>query len=384
VANRPREGAQDKRGPAPATLRQVALKAGVSPSTVSRFLRGQLRTSPPTEVRIQEAISALGYTAPAVVPTGGARADRRPVAPFVALVLPEMDNAYYGVIADHVVEEAERRGLTVMLCSTRNQRLREESYVDLLSGGTVSGLLYLGAHRNNPRLTALVRQGLTVVVLDEEIAGLPPVDCVVMDDYAGGFQATSHLVQLGHKRIAFVGGPSELRSVQERHKGYVDALHKAEIAPDPKLRLSGPFGEQFGMSAMAHLLSTSPPPSAVFAASDLIALGFLAASETHGVRVPEDLSVVGFDDLRFSGFVRPRLTTIHSPVERLAAIGVEMLVERLHRPELAPRTEVLPVSLVERASTRAPKAAHTVPAVDGFDGSAGSTLRNAVRRSRTR
>jgi DNA-binding LacI/PurR family transcriptional regulator len=233
-------------------------------------------------------------------------------------------------------------------------------------------------------LTALIRQGLTVVVLDEEIAGLPPVDCVVMDDYAGGYQATSHLVQLGHKRVAFVGGPSELRSVQERHRGYVDALRKAQIDPDPKLRLSGPFGEQFGMSAMAHLLAMSPPPTAVFAASDLIALGFLAASETHGVRVPEDLSVVGFDDLRFSGFVRPRLTTVHSPVERLAAIGVEMLVERLHRPELSPRTEVLPVSLVERASTGAPRAARSALAVDGFDDASGTALRNAPRRARTR
>lgn len=377
MADHPRDGAQGNVSSAPATLRQVAQEAGVSASTVSRFLRGQLRTRPETEARIQEAMNSVGYSPPA--PAGGAAAGAEPRqgAAVVALVLPEIDNAYYGAIADYVVEEAERRGLTVMLCSTRNQRLREESYVDLLSGGTVAGLLYVGAHRNNSRLTALIREGFAVVVLDEEIDGVPPVDSVVMDDYAGGYQATSHLIQLGHQRIAFVGGPSELRSVQERHRGYVDALHKAQLEPDPRLRLSGPFGEQFGMTAITHLLSASPPPSAAFAASDLIALGFLAASETHGVHVPDDLSVVGFDDLRFSGFVRPRLTTVHSPVDRLAAIGVEMLVDRLRRPDLAPRTEVLPVSLVERAST-APPGIRVRPsvAVDGSNNSPGSSLRN--------
>jgi DNA-binding LacI/PurR family transcriptional regulator len=382
MANHLREEAQEEEGRAPATLRQVAIKAGVSPSTVSRFLRGQLQMRPATEERIREAMSAVGYRRPTTTPAPAPGASRRQTPAVVALVLPEMDNAYYGVIGDHVVEEAERRGLTVMLCSTRNQRLREESYVDLLSGGAVSGLLYLGAHRNNRRLTALIREGFAVVVLDEQIAGVPPVDSVIMDDYAGGYQATSHLIQLGHQRIAFVGGPSELRSVQERHRGYIDALRKAGVDPDPKLRLSGPFGEQFGMSAMAHLLSTSPLPTAVFAASDLIALGFLAASETHGVQVPDDLSVVGFDDLRFSGFVRPRLSTIHSPVERLAAIGVEMLVERLNRPDLTPRTEVLPVSLVERASTAPPRAGHAALAVDGFDDSSGPVLRNTYRRAR--
>jgi DNA-binding LacI/PurR family transcriptional regulator len=376
VADILRDDARGRASSTPATLRQVAQQAGVSASTVSRFLRGQLQTRPETEARIQEAMSSVGYSppTPAAEP---ARAELRQAAAVVALVVPEMDNAYYGVIADHVVEEAERRGLTVMLCSTRNQRLREESYVDLLSGGTVAGLLYVGAHRHNRRLTALIRSGFAVVVLDEQIDGVPPVDSVVMDDYAGGYQATSHLIQLGHQRIAFVGGPPELRSVQERHRGYVDALRKGRLEPDPRLRLSGPFGEQFGMTAITHLLSASPPPSAVFAASDLIALGFLAASETHGVQVPEDLSVVGFDDLRFSGFVRPRLTTVHSPVDRLAAIGVEMLVDRLQRPDLAPRTEVLPVSLVERASTAPPGTRGRPPvAVDGSDHPLASSLRN--------
>lgn len=338
-----------------ASLRQVAEFANVSPSTVSRFVRGQLRMRADTEARVRRAMETLGYPVRALTKPVTTRAVRRTSAETIALILPEMDNAYYGIIADHVVEEAERRGLFVLLCSTRNQVLKEESYIELLTGGKVAGLLYLGSHRHNARLVDAVRRGFPVVVVDELIAGLPPVDCVIMDDYAGGYQATGHLVQLGHRRIAFVGGPTELHSVGERFRGFTDALVKVSLDARDQIRLAGPFAEQFGMNAMSHLLARQPMPTAVFGASDSIALGLLAASGTHGVQVPDELSIVGFDDLRFSEYVRPRLTTVHSPVDRLSAIGVEMLVERLEGSTVPARKEILPVSLVERNSTGAPK-----------------------------
>jgi DNA-binding LacI/PurR family transcriptional regulator len=267
------------------------------------------------------------------------------------MVVPEMDNLYYGGIADHVIEEAERRGLGVLLCSTRNQKLRQESYIDLLSSGTINGLVYIGSHAANRRLAAAIRDGLPVVILDEPITDLPPVDSVIMDDYAGGYQATSHLVSLGHRRIAFVGGPSELGSVKERYRGYQDALAKAGIEASDQLVLYGSFSERFGMSTLPHLLAPAETPTAVFAASDVIALGLLAAAAAHGVSVPGELSIIGFDDLRFAEYVSPRLSTVHSPIERLARVGVEMLFDRLRDRSAPARTEVLPVSLVVRDST---------------------------------
>jgi DNA-binding LacI/PurR family transcriptional regulator len=178
----------------------------------------------------------------------------------------------------------------------------------------------------------------------------------VMDDYAGGYQATSYLVALGHRRIAFVSGPSELGSVQERYRGYSDALTKAGIDPSGQVSQAGQFTEQFGMSTLPYLLAAAESPTAAFVASDYIALGMLSAAETHGIRVPEDLSIVGFDDIRFSQYVRPRLTTIRSPVDRLAQVGVELLFERLADPEAPARTEVLPVELVIRESAGPPPA----------------------------
>jgi DNA-binding LacI/PurR family transcriptional regulator len=268
--------------------------------------------------------------------------------------VPEISNPYFGAIADYVVEAVERRGLLVLLCSTRSQAAKESTYIDLLASGTIDGMLYIGSFRSSERLAAAIRGGLPVVVMDEPIAGLPDVHTVVMDDYAGGYQAGSYLAALGHRRIAFISGPAELASVQERRRGYEDALRKGGIDPDQQLSLAGQFTEQFGMSALPRLLAAAQPPTAAFVASDYIALGLLSAAETHGVRVPEDLAVVGFDDTRFSQYVRPRLTTIRSPLERLAQVGVELLFERLTGTDAPARTEVLPVELIVRESAGPP------------------------------
>jgi DNA-binding LacI/PurR family transcriptional regulator len=331
------------------TIQDVARAAGVAASTVSRYLNGQLRVSPATEARVLEAVRELGY-----LPNVQARNLARRRSGVIGFVVPELRNPYFGEIADFVVEAVERHGLLVLLCSTRSQEARQSAYIDLLATGAIDGMLYLGSFRSNERLAAAIRGGLPVVVVDEPIAGLPPVHTVIMDDYAGGYQATSYLVALGHRRIAFVSGPSELGSVQERYRGYSDALRKGGLDPDQQIRLSGHFTEQFGMSALPHLLAAAEPPTAAFVPSDYIALGVLSAAEANGIRVPQDLSIVGFDDIRFSQYVRPRLTTIRSPLDRLAETGVDLLFERLGDQDRPARTEVLPVELVVRESAAPP------------------------------
>jgi DNA-binding LacI/PurR family transcriptional regulator len=331
------------------TIRDVARAAGVAASTVSRYLNGQLRVSPATEAKVLEAVAELGY-----VPNAPARNLARRRSGVIGFVVPEISNPYFGAIADFVVEAVERHGRLVLLCSHRSQSVRQSSYIDLLASGAIDGMLYLGSFRSNERLAAAITDGLPVVVVDEPIAGLPPVSSVVMDDYAGGYQATSYLVALGHRRIAFVSGPAELGSVQERYRGYCDALRVGCIDAEGQVNLAGQFTEQFGMSALPHLLAAAQPPTAAFVASDYIALGVLSAAEMHGIKVPDDLSIVGFDDIRFSQYVRPRLTTIRSPVDRLAQQGVELLFERLQDPQAPARTQVLPVELVIRESAAAP------------------------------
>jgi DNA-binding LacI/PurR family transcriptional regulator len=343
-----------------ATIQDVAKAAGVAASTVSRYLNGQLHVAPDTQARITGAVRRLGY-----VPNAHAKNLARRRSGAVGLVVPELGNPYFGAIADSVVEAVERRGLLVLLCSTRSTAGKAASYIDLLASGAIDGMLYLGSPRANERLAAAIRGGLPVVVVDEPIAGLPDVHTVVMDDYAGGYQAASYLVALGHRRIAYVSGPADLGSVQERRRGYCDALTKAGIDPEQQLNLAGHFTEQFGASALPRLVAADEPPTAAFVASDYIAFGMLSAAETHGIRVPGDLSIVGFDDIRFSRYVRPRLTTIRSPVECLAQKGVDLLFERLDgaepgrqdggpAAEAPARTVVLPVELIVRESAAPP------------------------------
>jgi DNA-binding LacI/PurR family transcriptional regulator len=331
------------------TIQDVARAAGVAASTVSRYLNGQLKVSPATEAKVLEAVAELGY-----VPNAAGRNLARRRSGVIGFVVPEISNPYFGTIADHVVEDVERHGRLVLLCSHRSQPVKQSSYIDLLATGAIDGMLYLGSFRSNERLAVAIADGLPVVIVDEPIAGLPPVSAVVMDDYAGGYQATSYLIALGHRRIAFVSGPAELGSVTERLRGYRDALAKNGLDADAQVSLAGQFTEQFGMSALTRLLAAPQMPTGAFVASDYIALGMLSAAETHGVRVPGDLSVVGFDDIRFSQYVRPRLTTIRSPVERLAQVGVELLFERLAAQDTAARTEVLPVELIVRESAAPP------------------------------
>jgi DNA-binding LacI/PurR family transcriptional regulator len=333
------------------TIQQVARAAGVAASTVSRYLNGQLRVSPRTETRVLAAVRELGY-----VPNAQARNLARRSSGVIGFVVPEISNPYFGAIADFVVEAVEQHGLLVLLCSTRSQVVKQTSYIDLLASGAIDGMLYLGSFRSNERLAEAIRGGLPVVVVDEPIAGLPEVHSVVMDDYAGGYQATSYLMSLGHRDIAFVSGPAELASVQERRRGYDDALRKGGIDPASQFALSGHFTEQFGMSALSRLLAAPRPPTAAFVASDYIALGMLSAAQAHGIAVPDDLSIVGFDDIRFSQYVKPQLTTIRSPLERLAQVGVELLFERLADAGSPARTEVLPVELIIRESAGPPPA----------------------------
>ena len=331
------------------TIQDVARAAGVAPSTVSRYLNGQLRVSPATEAKVLEAVSELGY-----VPNAQARNLARRRSGVIGFVVPEISNPYFG-------DDRRLRGRGggtarppgTALLAPQPGGAGSPATSSCWRPGPSTACSTSGSFRSNERLATAIADGLAVVVVDEPIAGLPPVHTVVMDDYAGGYQATSYLAALGHRKIAFVSGPAELGSVQERYRGYSDALTKAGIDPSGQVSQAGQFTEQFGMSALPHLLAAAEPPTAAFVASDYIALGVLSAAEAHGIRVPEDLSIVGFDDIRFSQYVRPRLTTIRSPVDRLAQVGVELLFERLADPEAPARTEVLPVELVIRESAGA-------------------------------
>lgn len=332
------------------SLHDIAETANVAVSTVSRYLNGQLPLKPDTESRVLQAIEELGYSR---VPRAGR--GTKISSGVIGLVVPQIGNVYFGRIAESVVAASEAQGLSVVIASTFNHSRKQLEYVELLAEKDVAGIIYAGNFTSNRALSALIEAGTPVVVIDEALVGAPPVDTVVVDDYAGAYQATAHLASLGHERIALVTGPAGLQSVQERRRGYRDALIRAGLDADQQVVLSGAFSEDFGVGALSHLLSSPLAPTAVFAASDTIALGIMMGARSVGVRIPDDLSVIGFDDIPGAGYVSPRLTTIRTPVDKMAAAAVTMLVERIDNPNRPVQTQVTAVALVAGESSSAPR-----------------------------
>jgi LacI family transcriptional regulator len=332
------------------SLNEIAKSAGVSVSTVSRYVNGQLALKPETEGRVVSAMGRLGYSGAARKPRPARARDG-----VIGLVVPQIGGMYFARIVDHIVAMAGAQGMAVLTASTLGHVRKEQDYVELMADRSVDALIYAGDHPTNPALAQLIEGGLPVIVIDEQLRDAPDVDSVLVDDYAGAYQAVAHLASLGHERIALVSGPAELRSVRERTRGYRDALVKAGLSPDDQEVLTGAFSEDSGAGALSHLMAAATPPTAVFAASDVIALGVLAGASHMGLSIPDDLSVMGFDDIPAASYVSPRLSTVRTPVDRMAAAAVSMVVERLEDAGRATRTSVVPVSLVLRESVAAPR-----------------------------
>jgi len=333
------------------SLHDIADTADVAVSTVSRYLNGQLTLKPDTESRVLQAMETLGYSRSPRSAKG--RATRPSV---IGLVVPQIGNTYFARIAEAVVSAAEAQGLAVIIVSTLNHSRKQLEYVDLLASKDVEGIIYAGNYASNRALSAVIESGTAVVVIDEALEDAPPVDTVLVDDYAGAYQAVAHLASLGHERIALVTGPAGLNSVSERTRGYTDALIRAGIDPEKQTKLSGAFSEDFGVGALSHLLASPASPTAVFAASDTIALGIMTGAKNLGVKIPGDLSLVGFDDTPGAGYVSPRLTTVRTPVDKMASTAITMLVERMDNPDRPVSTAVTAVALVVGDSSAAPSA----------------------------
>ncbi len=330
------------------SLHEIAENAQVAVSTVSRYLNGQLLLKPDTESRVLQAMEELGYArSTRSVKSKSTRAG------VIGLVVPQIGNTYFGRIAESVVAAAEGQGLSVIITSTLNHSRKQLEYVELLAEKDVAGILYAGNYTSNRALSSVIESGLPVVVIDEALEAAPPVDTVLVDDYAGAYQAVAHLASLGHERIALVTGPHGLHSVQERKRGYVDALTKAGIDPISQVQMTGAFSEDFGVGALSHILASPNSPTAVFAASDTIALGIMMGARSLGVTIPDDLSVVGFDDAPGASYITPRLTTVRTPVEKMASTAVAMLVDRIDNPGRAVQTAVTAVALVVGESSGA-------------------------------
>lgn len=332
-----------------ATLKDVAEACGLSVAAVSRYLNHSIKLPPATTARIDAAIAALHYQ-----PNPHARSLSLGRSETIGLVIPDIANPYFAHLAAAVEHAAAEVGLGLVLCPTLSRTDRELDYLGRLARRHVDGLLFVTNNGDDPALAAALDGASTVVLVDDDIDGtIAPT--IMADNEQGGFLATHHLIEAGHRRLAYVGGPAALSSSRGRVGGFYRAI--AESGRDIAIaaEITGPYSAAHGRMAADHILSLDPFPTAVFAASDEIVLGMLSVFKQRGVRVGADISVVAFDDVGPLELFDPPLTAIRQPVAAMGKRAVEIVLSLIKGEAREPVTERLPVELIIRSSVKPPR-----------------------------
>lgn len=328
-----------------ATIDDVAREAGVSISTVSHVINGTRFVADPTKERVLGAIELLRYE-----PSSVAQSLKRDKSQAIGLLITDISNPFFTSLVRGVEDVASQAGYSVILCNTDEDPHKELSYLRVLRRKRVDGILLAPTGTRQPYLDALVEAGFPVVCIDRLSPG-HACDAVLVENVAGAHAAVEHLIRLGHRRVGVISGLAPVGTSSERLEGYRQALRAHDLAEDPRLVREGNSRLDGGYRRMLELLDLSTPPTAVFTTNNLMTLGALAALQARGVRVPDDLAVVGFDDFEWAVVLRPRLTTVAQPTYEIGTTAANLLLERVEkRSDDPPRRVVLATRLLVRES----------------------------------
>jgi LacI family transcriptional regulator len=321
------------------TIKDVARVAGVHPATASRALNPALvgRISAETTARVEQAAAELGYVAD---PFG--RSLRTQRSGTVGVLVPDLLNPFYPPLLRGIERGLRSGGFEALIASTDNDPSREPELIDVFRGRRCEGYLVATATSDDPAIAALVATG-TPVVLVNRLAGVD-APAVVSDDGTGIRQALDHLTALGHRRIAHVAGPAELSVAAGR-----EAIYRT-LVPEPIVARAAQMTAEAGRDACRELLARGDV-TAILAANDMVAVGCYAALDDAGLRCPADVSLVGINDMPLAGWLRPPLTTVALPQERMGEVAAELIRERIADPDAPARTVTLPTELRVRGST---------------------------------
>jgi DNA-binding LacI/PurR family transcriptional regulator len=339
-------------------LQDVAAQAGVSVKTVSNVVNGYVHVAPGTRARVEAAISELGYR-----PNLSARNLRGGRSGIIALAVPEIGVPYFAELAQEIVAAASDRGFTVLIDQTEGNAEQEKQVLEGIRAHLIDGLIFSPLATGQQELSQ--REDTTPLVLLGERGTDCLADRVAIDNVAAAREAVLHLARLGRRRVAAIGAqPADtMMTAHLRLEGYREGLEQARLAYDPGLVAEAPaFHRLEGARAMARLLDSPQLPDAVFAFSDLLALGALRACHDRGIRVPEDIAIVGFDDIEDGRYSVPALSTISPDKEQIARLALDLLVSRLAMDQEAtyePRHCVARHQLIVRESSAG--AAGSVP-----------------------
>lgn len=330
-----------------ATIKDVALMANVSPSTVSRVLSNSSRISESTKRRVREALAALDYH-----PNLFARGLVTNSTGAIGILIPPgmtefFANPFFAEWMSGVAEVSRQHGFdTVLSTSARGE---EEVLDRMVRGKRVDGILLLGSKRNDPVTHRVIEMGFPSVLLGRPADDVP-ISYVDNDNIQAAYEATQHFIELGHERIGFLGGASELVVTMDRVCGYRKALEDAGIEPDARLEVSSFFLEQGGYLGMMRLLAMPERPTAVLASDDVLAFGGMRAAAELGFQIPNDLAIVGFNDIRLAEIANPSLTSVRVHMHELGVDSAELLLRQIRNDLTTSQSQIVKTELIVRHS----------------------------------
>jgi len=332
-----------------ATMKQVAERAGVSISTVSHVINNTRVVSDGVRQRVLGIIDEMRY-----IPSAVARSLKNDKTHTIGVLVPNSSNPYFAELIRWIEDAAFQLGYNIILCNAHGAAHKQTACLRLLMEKRIDGLVLVASGADDEQGPLPGHETVPIVQLERALPGLD-ADLVQARQEEGGYAATRHLIELGHRHIACVSGPADLPRTRERVGGFVRAMEEAGLAVTPESIVQDEFTSAGGHAAFTRLLARPRRPTAVFVTSDLMALGGLCAAGAAAVRVPAQLSVVGYDDIAGARYALPPLTTVAPPKHDMAWLAIELLIDRIRGGQAPLRNTALASTLVVRASTAPPQ-----------------------------
>ncbi|MDQ0917692.1 LacI family DNA-binding transcriptional regulator [Paenibacillus sp. V4I5] len=330
-------------------IKDVAKKAGVSVTTVSRVLNGEKYVKDDLKAKVKRAIDELGYA-----PSHIARSLVRKKTNLIGVIVPDLTSSFYSTILSSIEETASLNDYNLLVCNIIEDTDKELKYLNVFKEMRVDGIIIM-----HEKLSEDIRSFINKLDIPVIFSSVRPLDhkfvSVIIDDYEAAYDATRYLIELGHERIAFIGGDMrDITSGQNRYVGYRNALKDQGVRIVNDYIRFGDYKTQSGYNLMKELLACEPRPTALFAVSDDMAVGAMNCIHDHQLKVPDDISIIGFDGSQLTELVRPRLSSMEQPIEDMGKITVDTLIELISDPTFSPREDlILGHKLVVRDSCKA-------------------------------
>jgi len=330
------------------TIKDIARLANVSVTTVSRVINNKPEgVSEETRQKILKLVKELGYQ-----PNAIARGLVTKKTKTIGLIIPDISNPFFPDIARGVEDSAHIYGYNVFLCNTDDNLEKESEYIKALKEKYVDGIIFTSSSiPKHEHIIELVESGIPVVIMDRRVDS-ENIYGVFLDNYEGGYIATKHLIDLGHRKIGCITGPLHTKSARERLEGYKKALLDSGIEIDEKLIFEGDYKIKGGITGAERLLKDNKDISAIFACNDLMAYGAYKTIRSFGYKIPEDISVVGFDDIQLSQILEPQLTTVRQPAYDMGLTAARMLIKLIEDKKLKKKIINFKPQLIIRQSTK--------------------------------